>query len=97
MTTGAARRTKIEWELRWDNSKPDVHTAEEVASENSGVMHRVVRKRFFAMVRSTYNSAGYFDGRGYVVARTAFDDVRCFGTLEEAKLYVESLYALEQT
>lgn len=33
---------------------------------------------------------------GWVVTRNSFDDIATFSTLDEAKMYVESLFALEQ-
>ena len=33
---------------------------------------------------------------GWVVTRNSFDDIATFPTLSEAKVYVESLFALEQ-
>jgi len=50
----------------------------------------------FALVRPQLNGNALFsDLHGYVVSRTAFADLRAFPTLDEAKLYVESLFALE--
>lgn len=51
----------------------------------------------FALVRTTYNSAGVLgdiEGK-YVVTRNAFDEIRSFDDFETAMVYVESLFALE--
>lgn len=51
----------------------------------------------FAIVRPTHNSAGLLgdlDGK-YVVARSAFDELRTFESMDVAMVYVESLFALE--
>jgi len=34
---------------------------------------------------------------GWVVTRNSFDEIRSFNTVEEAKIYVKSLFALEST
>lgn len=71
-----------------------------------GVHHAVVllgkRKNWsqltyvFATVRRMYNANGLLQGDGYAVSRRSFEDLREFRTLEEAKLYVESIFELEQ-
>ena len=51
----------------------------------------------FAIVRPALAGDALFtEANGYVVTRTTFDDLRSFPTIEEAKLYVESLFALER-
>ena len=50
----------------------------------------------FATVRRMLDGNGLLQGNGYAVARGTFDDLREFRTLEEAKLYVESIYELER-
>ena len=44
-----------------------------------------------------YNSIGLFtyDGTGWVVTRNNFDEIREFTEFSTAKLYIESLFALE--
>ena len=50
----------------------------------------------FATVRPVYGPAClYDDSKGWVVTRNAFEDVASFPTLDEAKVFVESLIALE--
>ncbi len=50
----------------------------------------------FALVRPALAGDALFaETFGYVVTRHTFDDIRSFSTLDEAKLYVESIYALE--
>lgn len=51
----------------------------------------------FASVRRFRDGNGLLHGDGYVVARNGFDDLREFNTLDEAKLYVESIYELEKS
>ncbi len=51
----------------------------------------------FATIRPAHNGEGLLDSaHGYVVTRKEFDDLREFATLDEAKLYVESIYELER-
>lgn len=57
----------------------------------------VVREPF-ATIRPAYNDAVMLDETcGWVVTRNSFDEIRSFTTVEEAKLYVQSLFALETT
>lgn len=52
----------------------------------------------FAFIRPAYNYAGMLDENGgWVVTRNSFDEIRSFETFEEAKIYVESIFALEST
>jgi hypothetical protein len=52
----------------------------------------------FATIRPAYNDAGLLDeSGGWVVTRNSFDEIRSFATIEEAKIYVHSLFALEST
>lgn len=52
----------------------------------------------FALIRPAYNESGMLDeSGGWVVTRNSFDEIRSFDTIEEAKLYVRSLFALEST
>lgn len=51
----------------------------------------------FAAIRPLINGNGLLQGDGWVVSRNAFDDLREFSTLEEAKIYVESVYELERS
>lgn len=50
----------------------------------------------FAFVRRFSDGNGILQGTGYVVSRNGFNDLREFDTLDEAKLYVESIYELER-
>ena len=50
----------------------------------------------FAMIRPAYNSSGLYDSSsGVVVTRNDFEEIREFPDFGTAKLYVESLFALE--
>lgn len=51
----------------------------------------------FAFVRRFSDGNGILQGTGYVVSRNGFNDLREFDTLDEAKLYVESIYELERS
>lgn len=90
-------RSSIEWELGWNSPTPGVYVAEERASHKGTSLSRVVKTRQFAIIRNAYEADGYYCGDGYVVSRNSFDDIRSFTTFTEAKLYVESLYALEKS
>lgn len=59
-----------------------------------------VSVRTLATIRRSREGDGLFTGLfveegKFVVSRNAFDDLREFDTLDEAKLYVESIFALE--
>jgi hypothetical protein len=58
---------------------------------------RVKLTYVFAVVRRSYAGDGLLEGNSFVVTRTSFLDVRKFDTLDDAKLYVESLYELERS
>jgi len=96
--SGQQVRSPIEWKLQWSNPSSGVYVAEEHATTKGNQLHRVVKTRHFATVRSAFGADGlHNDQNGFVVSRNSFDEVRHFPTFEEAKLYVESLYALERT
>lgn len=82
--------------LAWDRSGP-VYTAytEVTAKYKLGKPYKV--RESFALLRPQYNSLGLFtfDSTGWVVTRNNFDEIREFTELSTAKLYVESLFALE--
>ncbi len=87
----------IDWELTWEKQS-GIHVAQERAASRNGSLSRVVSTRYFAVVRSAYDADGLYDERqGFVVSRNSFDDLRQFPTLDEAKLYVESIYELEKS
>lgn len=55
-------------------------------------------REFFATIRPAYNDAGMLDaGGGWVVTRSSFEELRSFDDLDKAKIYVQSLFALEMT
>lgn len=51
----------------------------------------------FAILRPQYNALGLFTDspNGWVVTRNNFDEIREFDDFDTAKLYIESLFALE--
>jgi hypothetical protein len=53
-------------------------------------------KHVFAYVRPVNNVLGLLDtDHGWVVTRNTFDDVQVFDNLVTARVFVESLFALE--
>ena len=50
----------------------------------------------FASMRRFSDGNGLLQGNGYAVTRNGFADLREFDTIDEAKLYVESIYELER-
>ena len=82
--------------LSWDRSG-SVYTAytQAVAKYKRGSTY-VVRESF-AILRPQYNGLGLFtyNGTGWVVTRNNFDEIREFDDFTTAKLYIESLFALE--
>lgn len=87
--TGAAQ-------LQWQRDSNGVHYAYRVrkAKYRAGAPYDV--REPFAWVRPTYNANGVLvDGRGFIVTRGGFEDLMSFETLDAARLYVESLFALE--
>lgn len=82
--------------LRWQNSPAGAWTAyvEKVSTFKS--RKQMVVKHVFAYVRPAYNISGLLDSdRGWVVTRNTFDDVQSFDDLITARVFVESLFALE--
>jgi hypothetical protein len=87
--TGRAR-------LQWEKTGTGVHMAIRVqeAKYRRGASYDV--RETFAIVRPTYNEAGVFADNGmFLVTRGSFDDLSAHNTLDEAKVYVEALFALE--
>jgi hypothetical protein len=53
-------------------------------------------RELFATVRPAYNSSALYEpSHGVVVTRNDFDEIREFPDFDTAKLYIESLFALE--
>ena len=65
----------------------------------NGVQRRTLRAAPFAYIRSVgHNPDGLlFTAGKYLVSGTSFDDLREFDSIDEAKTYVESIYAMETT
>jgi hypothetical protein len=63
------------------------------------VQRRTVRASPFAYIRSVgYNPDGLLFTEGkYLVTSTSFDALREFDSIEDAKTYVESIFAMETT
>lgn len=82
--------------LEWGRTGA-VHTAftEAYAKYKRGSSY-VVRETF-AILRPQYNGLGLFtdESAGWVVTRNNFDEIREFDDFTTAKLYIESLFALE--
>lgn len=89
------QRAKMIWKLMWEKEE-GIHTAYHMAiAEN--VQERILQRSYFATVRPAHNGEGLLDSaHGFVVTRKEFDDLREFATIDEAKLYVESIYELER-
>lgn len=82
----------------WITHNPTHLVAEEHAVADGSQLRRVVRSRYFATVRSAAGADGLVhEDMGFYVTQGKFDDLRDFPTLDEAKLYVESIYELEKT
>ena len=85
--------------LVWDTTHTGVHVAYVIQDARYKTGRTYQTRETFAQARPTYNGAGLLhdlDG-AYVVTRGAFDELRSFDSLAQAKVYVESLYALERT
>jgi hypothetical protein len=83
-------------ELRWQNTPVGSWTA--YVEKHSLYKNRKqsIVKHVFAYVRPAYNKSGLLDSdRGWVVTRNTFDDVKSFDDLQTARVFVESLFALE--
>jgi hypothetical protein len=65
----------------------------------NGTQRRAVRAAPFAYIRSVgYNPDGLLFTTGkYLVTSTSFDAMREFDSIEDAKTYVESIFAMETT
>lgn len=88
---------RLDYELVWKNSAIGVFVAEDQSVLSIANSSRIVNARTFAVVRPAFGADGlYNEQHGFVVSRNSFDEVRQFPTLDEAKLYVESLYELEK-
>jgi hypothetical protein len=85
-------------ELQWAVASNGVHAAFVIQEARYKTGRTYQTRETFAQARPTYNGAGLLhdlDG-AYVVTRGSFDELRSFDTLAQAKLYIESLYALER-
>ena len=95
------RPKPVEWKLVWEKLEKNqggVYIANEHAIAGGNQLSRVIKSRLFAVVRGSYGSDGlHHEQHGFVVSRNSFDELRQFPTLDEAKLYVESIYELEKT
>lgn len=92
-----ARPKPIDWKLVWEKSQGGVYIAHEQAVASGKQLNRVIKNRLFAVIRGSYGSDGlHHEQHGFVVSRNSFDELRQFPTLDEAKLYVESIYELEK-
>lgn len=89
--TGKAR---LNWEY---DGRTGVQVASVVqqAKYRKGMAYDVAT--IFAHLRPAYNGQGVFTTThsGWVVTRNNFDEIREFDNFDMAKLYIESLFALE--
>jgi len=83
-------------ELRWQNTPVGAWTAYVEKHRDYKSYKKSIVKHVFAYIRPAYNTSGLLDSdRGWVVTRNTFDDVKSFDDLDVARVYVESLFALE--
>ncbi len=78
--------------LQWGIDDNGAHIARKVLVNEVTNKRMTKMQTIFATVRYTDNLVGE---SGYLVTRSTFEDVRVLASLDEAKLYVESLFALE--
>ena len=82
--------------LRWQNTPVNAWTAYVEKASSFKTRQQMVVKHVFAFIRPAYNVSGLLDSdRGWVVTRNTFDDVQEFEDLTTARVFVESLFALE--
>lgn len=83
--------------LNWDydgTTGVQVASVVQQAKYRKGLPYEIAT--VFAHLRPAYNSAGIFhEHAGWVVTRNNFDEIREFDDFGMAKLYIESLFALE--
>lgn len=79
--------------LEWHTPLPHVHMAMVVGADRRG---RPTVRFVFRTVRRMVNGDGLLQGDGWVVTSpSSFADLAQCDTLEEAKTFVEGLFALE--
>lgn len=79
--------------LEWHTPLPHVHMAMVVGPDRRG---RPMVRFVFRTVRRMVNGDGLLQGDGWVVTSpSSFADLAQCDTLEEAKIFVEGLFALE--
>ena len=81
--------------LVWKDHAPFAFKAYVEERHNYRSTNTYVMRRLFASVLLVGQDNAFVDRAGYVVTRNCFDEIRVFDTLDIAKVYVESLYALE--
>ena len=73
-----------------------IHVATRIQQAKYRRGQAYIVRESFAQIRPAYNALGLLDEQGgWVVTRNSFDEIREFGDIESAKLYVEALFALE--
>ncbi len=73
-----------------------IHVATRIQQAKYRRGQAYIVREAFAQIRPAYNALGLLDEQGgWVVTRNSFDEIREFGDIESAKLYVEALFALE--
>lgn len=83
--------------LEWVETDHGVMVARKVLVNDRTSRRMTKLHTTFATVRPQFNADGlYANGVGYVVTRGTFEDLRSFDSASDAKVYVESLFALEE-
>jgi hypothetical protein len=82
--------------LAWELQNMGIHVATRIQQAKYRRGQAYIVREAFAQIRPAYNALGLLDEQGgWVVTRNSFDEIREFGDIESAKLYVEALFALE--
>jgi hypothetical protein len=82
-------------ELVWEDHAPVAFQAYTQKRVNYRSANKYTIRNLFASIILVGEDNAFLESAGYVVTRTCFDEIRVFDTLRVAKIYVESLFALE--
>lgn len=82
--------------LVWQDHAPFAFKAYTEEHHHYRSVNKYVLRSLFASVLLVQEPNMFLDRGGYVVTRNCFDELRVFDTLDTAKTYVESIYALEK-
>ena len=86
-------RDKVE--LVWYDHTPFSSQAYAEERVNYRSTNKYTIRNLFASILLVGEDNAFLESAGYVVTRTCFDENREFDTLDVAKIYVESIFALE--